>query len=140
MARTPFEGSPLELAKQSSEFRRVLKRFRKRVRELRQERGLSYIDIDRRSGVSWRAVRAIEAGEPTNPTLVTLTRLAETFGVEVQELLSPPQSGVRMKKPARRKPRKDAEVAPQNGAEVIDLSSRPKASGTKPAKKGADRT
>jgi transcriptional regulator with XRE-family HTH domain len=100
MARRPSEEAPANLAKETATFQRTLNRFRKRVRELRQMHGLSYADLERRSNVSWRQLVAIEKGEPQNPTLVTVTRLADAFGVPPHELLMPATSGVRAKKTA----------------------------------------
>lgn len=60
--------------------------------------GLSYRELEERSGLVWRQLVALETGEPSNPTLTTLTRLAQGLGVEPWELLSPAQSGVRRKK------------------------------------------
>lgn len=97
MPRKPAALSSSFLSKQSPGFHRSLDRFRKRLRELRQMYGLSYVDLQIRSGVTWRQISAIECGEPVNPTFVTLTRLAEALGVEVEELVAPARSGVRRK-------------------------------------------
>lgn len=97
VARRPAEESSSRKAKQSAPFRRAMKTLRTRVKDMRRMHGLSYDDLAKRSGVNWRQLVAIENGEPINPTLVTLTRLAHAFGIEVHELLVPAQSGVRRK-------------------------------------------
>ncbi len=119
MARKPGVEAPSDRAKERPLFRRTLKRFRRRVRELRQEHGLSYNELAQRADVNWRHLVAIEKGEPCNPTLVTLTRLAEAFGVEPQDLISPVASGVRAKTPAKTAP-------PARGGDVVDLDKAAK--------------
>jgi transcriptional regulator with XRE-family HTH domain len=59
------------------------------VRELRQSRGWSLDELAGRSGVSKGMVVQIE-GARTNPSIGTLCRLAEAFGVSVAQLIEPP--------------------------------------------------
>jgi transcriptional regulator with XRE-family HTH domain len=58
------------------------------VRALRQARGWSLDELSGRSGVSKGMVVQIEAAR-TNPSVGTLTRLADAFGVTVGRLLEP---------------------------------------------------
>ncbi len=58
------------------------------VRGLRQARGWSLDELSGRSGVSKGMVVQIEAAR-TNPSLGTLTRIADAFGVTVARLLEP---------------------------------------------------
>ena len=76
-------------AKRGPAFNRAMKRFRRRLAELRADRGLTYLELHTRSGVNWRQIMAIENGESVNPTFVTLTRLADALGVEVHQLVGP---------------------------------------------------
>ena len=58
------------------------------VRALRQARGWSLDELSGRSGVSKGMVVQIEAAR-TNPSVGTLTRIADAFGVTVARLLEP---------------------------------------------------
>jgi transcriptional regulator with XRE-family HTH domain len=58
------------------------------VRALRQARGWSLDELSGRSGVSKGMVVQIE-GARTNPSVGTLSRLAEAFGVSIGRLLEP---------------------------------------------------
>jgi quercetin dioxygenase-like cupin family protein/DNA-binding XRE family transcriptional regulator len=59
-----------------------------RVRGLRTARGWSLDELAGRSGVSKGMVVQVEAGR-TNPSIGTLCRLADAFGVTIAELLEP---------------------------------------------------
>jgi transcriptional regulator with XRE-family HTH domain len=58
------------------------------VRALRQARGWSLDELSARSGVSKGMVVQIEAAR-TNPSVGTLSRLADAFGVTIARLLEP---------------------------------------------------
>jgi transcriptional regulator with XRE-family HTH domain len=58
------------------------------VRELRTARGWSLDELAGRSGVSKGMVVQVE-GARTNPSIGTLCRLADAFGVTIAELLAP---------------------------------------------------
>jgi transcriptional regulator with XRE-family HTH domain len=58
------------------------------VRALRQARGWSLDELSGRSGVSKGMVVQIE-GARTNPSVGTLSRIAEAFGVSIARLLEP---------------------------------------------------
>jgi transcriptional regulator with XRE-family HTH domain len=60
-----------------------------RVRSLRASRGWSLDELAGRSGVSKGMVVQIE-GARTNPSVGTLARIADAFGVTVARLLEPP--------------------------------------------------
>lgn len=93
-------------AKESAFYLRTLKHFRARLAELRAMHGLSYRELHERSGVNWRQLVSLESGDGVpNPTLATITRLAEALGVGVEawEMLTPAQSGVRQKAPKKAK-------------------------------------
>lgn len=57
-----------------------------RVRELREQHGLSLSQLSARSGVAKATLFKVESGR-TNPTLETLVSIAETFDVAVQSLI-----------------------------------------------------
>lgn len=63
----------------------VLRTLAASVRRLREDRGLTALDLAFEAGLSESRVRAIEAGR-TTASLATLVALAETFGVEIGAL------------------------------------------------------
>jgi transcriptional regulator with XRE-family HTH domain len=105
MVRRVGTEAPAHRIKQKPSFRRNISTIRKRLRELRRMHGLSYRDLEKRSGVHERQIITLETGDkPANPTIATLTALADALGIELYELIAPAQSGVRRKKsdpPAR---------------------------------------
>lgn len=101
MARRPVHEAPRTLAKQQRAFRRTIVLLGRRVRELRHQRGWSFADLAEMSGIHARQLQRLE-NDPVamNPTLASLTSLAEALGVDVRDLLTPAQSGVRPKSAA----------------------------------------
>jgi transcriptional regulator with XRE-family HTH domain len=65
---------------------RLVRQVRARLRELRQERGLTQEQLCERAGVSLDLVNRVEGGKRT-PGLATLARLAAALGVSVVDLL-----------------------------------------------------
>lgn len=61
-----------------------------RIRELRQEQGLTLEALAEHSGVSRAMISKVERGT-NNPTLVVAVRIAQGLGVGLSELLSPPR-------------------------------------------------
>ena len=59
--------------------------FARRIRRLRETRGLSYSELARRSGVHRGYVYLLERGQ--NPSLSVLARIAGAFGMTVSEML-----------------------------------------------------
>jgi transcriptional regulator with XRE-family HTH domain len=57
------------------------------VRRLRRERGHSQAELARRAGLAKQTLSSIEAGE-ANPTVLTLTAIAEALAVPVAHLLT----------------------------------------------------
>jgi putative transcriptional regulator len=60
-----------------------------RLSALRQLERLSQADLARRLGVSRQSVNAIETGR-SDPSLALAFRIAELFGLNVEEVFSPP--------------------------------------------------
>lgn len=67
---------------------RNLPRLGGSLRELRDQRGWSRKDLAERSGLSYPYVSQLENGD-REPSVDTLTKLAETFGLAVDALLAP---------------------------------------------------
>jgi transcriptional regulator with XRE-family HTH domain len=60
-----------------------------RVKALRQERGLLQKQVAEKAGLTASMVSQIESGR-LNPTLTTLRKVADAFGISIPELLEPP--------------------------------------------------
>lgn len=58
-----------------------------KVKRYREERKYSKMKLSRISGVSHRTIEFLENGKIDNPTLKTLTALAEALKVNVEELI-----------------------------------------------------
>lgn len=63
-----------------------LRKVGKRIRDKRVGAGLRQVDVNERSGLTYRHYQNIEAGK-VNVTLGTLCRLAKVFNTSVKELL-----------------------------------------------------
>jgi transcriptional regulator with XRE-family HTH domain len=55
-----------------------------RVRELRKQAGLSLRDLEKATGLTNAAISLVERG--TNPTLSTALKLAEVFGLKIEDI------------------------------------------------------
>ena len=64
----------------------------KRIRELREERGLTQREVARRAGLTPSGVGFIENGQTQNPSAETVVAVARALGVPVEELLREPAS------------------------------------------------
>ncbi len=62
------------------------KRLGENLKRIREQKGVSQVDISKSLGVSRGFVSNIENGK-TNPTLATITKLAKAVGVSAGELL-----------------------------------------------------
>lgn len=62
--------------------------FGNRIRELRKARGLSQEELGHRANLDYRYVGGVERGE-RNPSLISITRLANALGVPLSELFKP---------------------------------------------------
>ncbi len=77
--------------RRSSEAETVAAAVSQHVKSLRQARGWSLEELAHRSGVSKGMIVQIEGGR-TNPSIGTLCRLAESFGVSVGRLIEADQA------------------------------------------------
>lgn len=68
---------------------RLLSAFGDRLRQLRKDRNLRQLDMER-LGLSYKYYQRLEAGQ-VNPTLLTLYKLALAFKVPISHLVCPEQ-------------------------------------------------
>ena len=59
----------------------------KKIRELRNKKGLSQEKLARLAEVSYNTVVKIESGESKNPTFQTMVGIAKALGVSLDELV-----------------------------------------------------
>lgn len=78
-----------------------------RLRELRKQHLLSQEQCSELAGVSYKYYQLIECGRRIDLRLSTLQKLANAYGVQVHELLSPemPETHISRKIPSKRKGR-----------------------------------
>jgi len=57
------------------------------IKKLREAKGLSQEKLARLADVANNTLIKMESGENQNPTLVTLKKVAEAFGVSVDDLI-----------------------------------------------------
>lgn len=62
--------------------------LRKRLKDLREMAGLTQEEYAELAGIPYKVYQHIEAGRRPNPRLSTLERLAQGFGLTVNELFS----------------------------------------------------
>lgn len=62
-------------------------RLGKMLRELRETKGMSQVNLAEKARVSQAYIAMLESGEKRNPSLVILRRLANALGVPVIEIL-----------------------------------------------------
>lgn len=58
-----------------------------RIRQLREERGLTQTELARKSGLAQPTLSELERGSKTNPSLKVLRRLADALGIDVADLI-----------------------------------------------------
>ena len=61
-----------------------------RIRDLREQRGMTLGDLERACNVSKGYLSQLEGGKASNPTIVAVTKIAQGLGVSVSELLGEP--------------------------------------------------
>lgn len=57
------------------------------LKELREKRGLTRRDVSLKTGLTENQIYALETGRANNPTLETLTSLANFYEVKVSKLI-----------------------------------------------------
>ncbi|MFH1397292.1 MAG: helix-turn-helix transcriptional regulator [Candidatus Omnitrophota bacterium] len=58
----------------------------KRIRELRNKKGLSQEKLARLADVSYNTIVKIESGDSKNPTFQTMTGIAKALGIYLDDL------------------------------------------------------
>lgn len=74
-------------SKQSKKFKKIQKDLGRRIKELREEQGLTLEELSELAGMDWRHLHKAQSGE-LNLTLFSLHRIAEAFGVEIEDLFT----------------------------------------------------
>jgi transcriptional regulator with XRE-family HTH domain len=59
----------------------------KRLKDLRKETGWSQQKLADRAGLSYNAITKIEQGSAKQPTIQTMVKIADAFGVSLDELV-----------------------------------------------------
>ena len=63
------------------------RKISKNIKKLRQAKGLSQDRLSKLADVSYNSIIKLETGGITNPTIDTLQKIANAFGVSVDDLL-----------------------------------------------------
>ena len=71
--------------------------FTKRIRELRNKKGLSQEKLARLANVSFTTVVKIESGESKHPTIQTMAGIAKALGVSLDDLAKECSKDIRNK-------------------------------------------
>ena len=58
----------------------------KNIKKLRKKQNLSQEDLAKKAGITYSTLIKIESGLNKNPTLETITKLAEVFNVKLDDL------------------------------------------------------
>src|SRR5688572_27255437 len=94
------------------------RRLIKRLRQLREDRGLTQEKLSEVAGLEYKHYQAVEAGRKPDLRLSTLVKLAKGLGLEPWELLHPSDPAV-AEAPAKylrsRRPRKKPERSKKSG-------------------------
>ena len=59
----------------------------KRLKELRKKTGWSQQKLAEKSGLSYNTITKIEQGAATKPTIQTMIKIADAFGISLDELV-----------------------------------------------------
>ena len=71
---------------------RLLSEFGSRIKQFRQDQGISAEELSRRSGVNMKTIYQIEHSDQENPRIDTIQRIADGLGVSLTDLLSNSES------------------------------------------------
>jgi transcriptional regulator with XRE-family HTH domain len=72
--------------KSDKTFQAARRRLAQNLARLRAAQGLTFEMLANRSGLHWRHIQKIEAGD-MNITMLTLSRLADGLSVDIQDLI-----------------------------------------------------
>ena len=61
--------------------------FDKRLKQLRKKTGWSQQKLAEKAGVSYNTITKIEQGAATMPTIQTMIKIADAFGISLDELV-----------------------------------------------------
>ena len=78
--------------KDSDRYKETIRALGRRIRELRDELGLTLEQANERTKVDWKHLQKIEAGK-INLTVATLVRVADGFGVALADLFDEGPAG-----------------------------------------------
>jgi len=70
-----------------SEDKEVVKKFSRRLKELRLKKGMTQEELAETADISYKNVQYLESKNPTCPSLITLNKLAKAFGITISQLL-----------------------------------------------------
>ena len=59
----------------------------KRIKELRKKAGWSQQKLAEKAGLSYNAIAKIEQGAAKQPTIQTMIKIADAFGISLDELV-----------------------------------------------------
>ena len=65
----------------------IVKKFSKRVRELRKKNGMTQEELAEVADISYKNIQYLEAKDPTCPSLITINKLASAFKISPSKLL-----------------------------------------------------
>ena len=67
--------------------RQIVLKFSNRLRELRENKGLTQEELAETADISYKNIQYLEAKNPTCPSLITLNKLAKAFYITISQLL-----------------------------------------------------
>jgi DNA-binding XRE family transcriptional regulator len=65
----------------------IVKRFSKRVRDLRKREKMTQEELAEVADISYKNIQYLESKNPTCPSLITINKLAKAFKITVSQLL-----------------------------------------------------
>lgn len=81
---------PGRVKRVNSRYSEQAERLAARLREIREEHGLSQEKLAARAGLSVATIRKIEKGAVVEPGFFTVLSIAEALGVTADDLATPP--------------------------------------------------
>ena len=66
----------------------IVRKFSKRLKELRIKNGLTQEKLAELSGVSYKNIQYLESKKPTCPSLITINKLAKAFKIPTSKLIN----------------------------------------------------